>query len=395
MHSFDSLEDSHSEVETLREELKKNLNTLGEKNKIISSLRLQVDDLRDANDELEKNQQLLQQKFDQVQKQFTERDEETVAISHALGEVEKANELLTKRLAGRTEQLHKFVDELKATKKELNESRSREEELRNKIELLNIELTKTSRKRSLQENDGEELMQELYDLRAQVKSLSHRQSRRSIDEEILKLKQELEVTETSLKAENYHKERYARENFQLERKVNELIKELNNMKESYLHLQCKLNQVERESSPPPPPLPPKSNRVQDENKPEPADETGEFMDVSSKLSALVANTRAQHQDFRPNRAADSVPNYRIQKSRFFDNDPIAEQKIRLARASELARRNMQTKPLHQTSYPLELDTFDTTNLTENDIKSGGVHRQALSDFSNQRKPTRKPEAFIV
>lgn len=394
MHSFDSLEDSHSEVDTLREELKKNLNTIEEKNKIISSLRLQVDDLREANDELEKSQQLLQQKFDQIQKQFTERNEETEAISHALGEVEKANELLTKRLAGRTEQLQKFVDELKSTKKELNESRSREEELRNKNELLNIELTKTSRKRHLQENDGEELVQELYDLRAQVKSLSHRQSRRSIDEEIMKLKQELEVTETSLKAENYHKERYARENFQLERKVNELIKDLNNMKESYLHLQCKLNEVERNSSPPPP-LPPKSTRVQDENKPEPADETGEFMDVSSKLSALVANTRVQHQDFRPNRAADCVPNYRIQKSRFFDSDPIAEQKLRLARASELARRNMQTKPLHQTSYPLELDTFDTTNLTENDIKSGGVHRQALSDFSNQRKPSKKPEAFIV
>lgn len=387
MHSFaDSLNISTSEVDSLREELKKNSITIDEKNKIISSLRLQVDDLRDANDELEKDQQLLQQKLDQIQKQSSEKTEELEAVSHALGEVEKANDILTKRLAGRTEQLQKFVDDLKATNKQLSESRNREEELKNKIELLTIELTKTSRKRHLQDNDGEELIQELYDLRAQVKSLSHRQSRRSIDEEILKLKQELEVTETSLKATNYHKERYARENFQLERKVNDLMKELSAMRENY----------SRRSSPPPPPLPPKSNRIQDENKPQPADEAGEFMDVSSKLSTMVSNTRMPHQDFRNNRAGDYVPNYRIQKSQFFDNDPHTEQKIRIARANELARRNMQTKPLHQTSYPLELDTFDTTNLTENDIKSGGVHhRPALTDFSNQRKPTKKPEAFIV
>lgn len=394
MQSFtDSLEDSRSEIDSIRQELKKSLTTIEEKNKIIASLRLQVDDLQEVNDELENNQQLTRQKIDQLQKQADDRGEELTAVCHSLEEVEKANETLTKRLAGRTEQLQKFSDELKATKKELHEYRSREEEMRNKIELLNIELTKTSKKRHLQDIDGDELIQELYDLRAKVKSMSHRQSRRSIDEDIQKLKQDLEVAETSLKAENYHKERYARENFQLERKLNELVKDLNGMKESYAQLQFKYSQLEkRASSTPPPPLPPKSNRIHDENKPQPADEEGEFMDVSSKLTS----TRMQHQDFMPNRVTNYVPDYRIQKSRFFDNDPIAEQKIRLARASELTRRNMQTKPLHQTSYPLELDTFDTTNLTENDIKSGGLNRPALIDSSNQRKSTRRrPEAFIV
>lgn len=126
--------------------------------------------------------------------------------------------------------------------------------------------------------------------------------------------------------------------------------------------------------PPPPPLPPKTHSAlarssqpkHDENRADShtsgihfsmADEIGEIMDSSSVKS-------------------------------------VSPSLARLERANELARRNKQMKPLHQTSYPLELDTFDTTN-SEFDIQRGKVSRTALADSSNQRKPVKKAEAFIV
>lgn len=514
-----NLSRGESELDRLRSEMKEKQTIIDEKSAIINGLRLRVKDWEETNAESEKAEQLLNQKVIRLEKEIGVKNEELESISHALKEVESANETLTKRLNGRTIQVQKFVEDLANTRRELEELRSNDEQLKHKNELLTIELeTTVSRKKLLRERDEseafsleiqdlnnqimllkqqninltnesqkylqqlkhhqeqhekirhskeldnlkmkiakldehnqqllaeiknltaatkkhslstsdqeqsyEELIQELYDLRAKVKSLSHRQSRRSIDEEIMKLKQELEVTETSWKLERQHKERYAKENINLERKVHEMSKELNNLR---------LFKEQESMGPPPPPLPPKNYapKLQDENMiPDTstsaihfsmADEVGSIMD-SNSVGSLVAREKKflnestvldQHLSNRTTlnmndslkivnlQKQQSVNNYchdhRIRKSSFY-SDPMAEQKMRLERAKELARRNMKTKPLHQTSYPLELDTFDTTNLTEKEIKSGNVMRPALADFSNQKKQpvvNRKAEAFIV
>lgn len=308
------------------------------------------------------------------------------------------------------------------------------------------------------EQTNEEMVQELYDLRAQVKTLRHRLSKRKIDEEIQKLQEELEVTETSWRLERQHKERYARENCQLESKLSDINKQMQLIQKqnSDLNLRCsELESLIRDQSippplppkraisgpelssavktmlPPPPPIPPKSrlestsdsSLVHDENRAETntagmrystVDEVGEFMDSSSIVASLnkrphLDTSSVDHYTGLTNKKAASAlsetsqtlagnycPNHRLRKVQNPIVDPITEQKLRMDRATELARRNMQTKPLHQTSYPLELDTFDTTNLTETDIKRGRLTtRPALADSSNQRKPVKKAEAFIV
>lgn len=521
----DSLENSRGEtlVDRLRHEVRQKENIIEEKNKIISSLRGQVDDLQTENEEFEKNEQILKQKHDRCKKELDERNEELEAVSRTARELEAANETLKQRLDGRIGQLQKYVDDLKQTKKILDEAQLKTEELQNQNERLTVELESLKRKQNLrcrerdsdeadtreiqelraqinsltqrnqalvvesqkqlqhlrhhqedhektklanevstlkelvsqleqknenllndfknarkntlsasnQEPSNEELIQELYDLRAQVKSLSHRQSRRSVDEEITRLKEELNVTETSWKLERQHKERYARENCQLSKQVHELTKELSNIKECYSSLEGKYFEIENrlrevlsQSMPPPPPSAVKRAHVakQDENRTEitsamqfsVADEVGEIMD-SSSIASTVKEKRCLNESklwdqhgLGPKRAANDTLNGKLAPSSrsFFANpnvtksqlfeDPIAEQKMRQARAKELARRNNLTKPLHQTSYPLELDTFDATNLTETEIKRGNVPRQALSDFSNQvRRPVKKAEAFIV
>lgn len=519
IESVDSLNLSRgeSELDRLRSEIKEKQTIIDEKSTIINALRQRVKDWEETNAESEKTEQLLNQKVVRLEKEISVKNEEIESISHALKEVESANETLTKRINGRTIQVQKFAEDLAGAKRELEDLRSNNEQLKHKNELLTIELeTTVSRKQLLRERDEseaftleiqdlqhqimllkqqntnltnesqkylqqlkhhqeqhekikhskeldslkmriaqleqhnqqllaeiknltaatkkqslsvsdqeqsyEELVQELYDLRAKVKSLSHRQSRRSIDEEIMKLKQELEVTETSWKLERQHKERYAKENMNLERKIFEMNKELAN-----------LRQFKEQASmgPPPPPLPPKNIplKTQDENRIldtsaihfSMADEVGSIMD-SNSVGSLIAREKKflnestvldHHLSNRttlnmndslkivnlqkPEQVNNYCQDHRIRKSSFY-SDPIAEQKMRLERAKELARRNMKTKPLHQTSYPLELDTFDTTNLTEKEIKSGNMMRSALADFSNQRKPpvvARKAEAFIV
>lgn len=517
--SIDSLNLSRgeSELERLRLETKEKQTIIDEKSTIINALRQRVKDWEETNAESEQTEQLLNQKITRLEKEISVKNEEIESISHALKEVELANESLTKRINGRTIQVQKFAEDLASAKRELDELRSNNEQLKHNNELLTIELeTTNSRKKLLRERDEseaftiqikdlnnqiillkqqnanlsiesqkylqqlkhhqeqhekikyskeidglkmkiiqleqqnqqlqaeiknsiprkqslsvsdqeqsyDELIQELYDLRAKVKSLSHRQSRRSIDEEILKLKQELEVTETSWKLERQHKERYSKENMNLERKIYEMNKELAN-----------LRQLKEQTLPMgPPPLPPKDNtttKIQDENKVldsgtsaihfSMADEVGSIMDSNSVGLALAREKKLMNEstvlDHLSNRTtlnmndslkivnlqkpepitANYTTDHRIRKSSFL-SDPGAEQKMRLERAQELARRNMRTKPLHQTSYPLELDTFDTTNLTEKEIKSGHVARPALADFSNHRKApvvTKRAEAFIV
>lgn len=404
MDSTDSLSLSRneSELERLRFELKENQVAMNEKNTIIGVLRQRVKDWEDASEESDKTLQLLHQKACRLEKEVAEKNEESEAISHALKEVETANDLLSKKVNARTTQVQKLTEALTTTKNELDEQRSNNERLKHKIELLELEVSSGRKKVRENNNDQthDEMIQELYDLRAKVKSLSHQQSRRSIDENILKLRHELEVTETSWKLERQHKERYARENLHLERKIHELSKELQQLKE----------QMSSMAPPPPPPSVP----VKDKNLEATAaihfsmaEEVGEIMDSSSVTSVIDKyNSRTT---FNTNDSLKTVKlpqrqqtqnyciNHRIQKSSFLD-DPIAIQKMHAERAQELARRNMKTKPLHQTSYPLELDTFDTTGLTEKEIKSGNVMRPALADYSNQTKPVfvrKKPEAFIV
>lgn len=518
--SIDSLNLSRgeSELERLRSETKEKQTIINEKSTIINALRQRVKDWEETNAESEQTEQLLNRKITRLEKEIGVKNEEIESISHALTQVELANETLTKRINGRTIQVQKFAEDLASAKRELDELRSKNEQLKHNNELLTIELeTTVSRKKLLRERDEseayaiqikdlnnqitllrqqnsnlsiesqkylqqlkhhqeqhekikyskeidglkmkitqleqqnqqlqaeiknsipkkqslsvsdqeqsyDELIQELYDLRAKVKSLSHRQSRRSIDEEILKLKQELEVTETSWKLERQHKERYAKENINLERKIYEMNKELTSLRQ--------LKEQTLSMGPPPPPLPPKDNatKIQDENKVldsstsaihfSMADEVGSIMDSNSIGSALAKEKKLMNEstvlDHLSNRTilnmndslkivnlqkpepitANYNTDHRIRKSSFF-SDPMAEQKMRMERAQELARRNMRTKPLHQTSYPLELDTFDTTNLTEKEIKSGNVVRPALADFSNHRKApvvTKRAEAFIV
>lgn len=485
----DSLENSRGEtlVDRLRHEVRQKESIIEEKNKIISSLRGQIDDFQTENEQLESSEQILRQKHDRTKKELEERDKELEAVSRTVQELEKANETLQQRLDGRIGQLQKYVDDLKQTKKVLDEVQLKNEQLQNQNERLTVEVDSLKRKHNLrsrerecdeadakeilelkaqisklaqrnealvaesqkhiqhlrhhQENhekiNNEDLIQELYDLRAQVKSLSHRQSRRSIDEETARLKEELNVTETSWKLERQHKERYAKENCQLSRQVHELTKELSNVKQNYTSLETKYFQIEsrlREvlSQSMAPPQPP-SNSVkrafvanQDENRTDItaamqfsiADEVGEIMD-SSSIASSIKEKRCLNESklwdrhgLGPKRVApmcdDSVSgklapmsrgnflaNANVTKSQI-NEDPMADHKMRLARASELARRNNLTKPIHQTSYPLELDTFDTTDLTETEIKRGNVPRQALSDFSNQpRRPVKKAEAFIV
>lgn len=78
-------------------------------------------------------------------------------------------------------------------------------------------------------------------------------------------------------------------------------------------------------------------------------------------------------------------------------DPKLEERMRMERAQELARRNKLTKPLHQTSYPLELDLYDTGP----DTRVETITRKVLSPLPTNisrpivRRPVKKAEAFIV
>lgn len=440
---FEAVTHALKEVETANESLSNRMQSKNEQLKKLAielaNTKKDLDELRHLNEELESKHELLGTQLNKHELALKrhKRDEEeplTQELHELRGQVAKLKAQLTIE-AEKTIQLRgSHSNEMIDLKNSIHDLKQQNDGLIN--ELKNRPTT-MKQHNSLTETGQtmEEMVQELYDLRAKCKSLSHRQSRRSIDEEILKLRQELEVTETSWNYEKKHKERYSRENLQLEKRVNDLTKEINTLIERCGHyenrcrdLESKLHQVAM----PPPPLPPKDLNIQTNNvgvKSEQvsminprdfsvADEVPEFMDSSSimtssknertleNISTLNHNKQQSH-DFRHKRShfdctrkpasENYCQNHRIQKSQIFPDDPIAEEKMRLERASELARRNKLTKPLHQTSYALELETFDDT-ANEFDIKRGNLRRQALADSSNQKlppKPVKKAEAFVV
>lgn len=358
--------------------------------KVLSEVQLKYEEVQNQNERLSVELDTLKRR-----QQIRNRDEndscEILELKTQIASLEQKNKALLRHLQEDHEKT-KLTNEVTKLKELVGQLQN---DLKN--------AKKISLSSSNQEQSSEELIQELYDLRAQVKSLSHRQSRRSIDEEITRLKEELNVTETSWKLERQHKERYAKENCLLSKQVHDLSKELSRINDCYTSLEGKYFEIEnrlREVL--------STTTKQDENKIEitsamqfsVADEVGEIMG-SNSIAASIKEKRGLNESklwdqhgLGPKRAATN--NTMNCKSKNFFDDPIAEQKMRLARANELARRNNLTKPIHQTSYPLELDTFDATNLTETEIKRGNLPRQALSDFSNQpRKPVKKAEAFIV
>lgn len=443
-------------TETLKDEINRKQQLIADKDRVISSLRLQLSDANEDYEDLEKEQEIFKQKLDRLEKSLSEKDSEIESLSRTISEVNTAYDRVQTKLEKQNQQIVNLVQELRKAQKDLEDSIAANDDLRLQNQELSCQVVGSRRERRcrddaeeiinlkaridemISKNDelkaqiarltelvnkpqppppqpqqppqivhheqtNEEMVQELYDLRAQVKTLSHRLSRRSLDEQISQLQEELKVTETSWKFERLHKERYAKENIELEKQLAKIQKEK-------LELEKKIKTIN--STPPPPPLPPKPFQTKQNEAPPPlppkpgdenrtdltagihfsmADEEGQLMQCSSVLS-------------RPNkRPADDVkPNYKIQKpmGQAAPIDPMLEYKLRCERAKELARRNMKTKPLHQTSYPLELDTFDTTNLTEVDIKQGKInnnhtHRIALTDSSNKRKPVKKAEAFVV
>lgn len=104
-----------------------------------------------------------------------------------------------------------------------------------------------------------------------------------------------------------------------------------------------------------------------------AEEVGEIMTVNSFRPELEPPRFLPKPEPLPKLEPEPVRQLELEPEP--EPDPIAEYKMRVARANELARRNKLTKPLLQTSYALELDTFDTTNITENEIKRGKVVTQ--------------------
>lgn len=453
--------DIEEEIERLRQELKRKQNLIGDKDKVISTKNLIIEDLNQDIEELERDAEVFKQNIDRLNRHLEDRSQEVDSLSRTIQEFNTSYAKLEEKFIRSTNDIKQLSHELEKTRKDLVLSLAANDDLRLQNQELSCQATVSRRVRRDRDDDqvlcaevsslkaqieklvienkslenqilklneikksipvhqppvhheqtNEEMVQELYDLRAQVKTLSHRLSRRSVDEQISKLEEELKVTETSWKFERLHKERYARELSELEKQMAKVQKEKLELEK---HLQ-KMN-----STPPPPPLPPKpfhtqTKPIQSETPPPPplppkpgdenrtdltagihfsmADEEGQLMQSNSILQTPRHNINNK----RP--ADDVKPNYKIQKQSI---DPMLDYKLRCERAKELARRNMQTKPLHQTSYPLELDTFETSNLTEFDIKKGKLnpsnqngHRNALTDSSNKRKPFKKAEAFIV
>lgn len=337
--SADSL-NNESLTENLRDQLKQKQAALEDKEKIISCLREQIQDLQADNETLENSEQLLRQQLDRFKKEAEEKDQELEAVSGALKELETAHDNVQKRLDGRTSQVQKYVEELSKTKKELSTLQGVIEELRNKNELLSVQIESiNSKKRNVRDRDEEDqiLAQEINNLKAEISQLKNQNA-------------------------NLLKESRAQFKPRIHLPPAEEVGEVMDFKsiDSSLRL---------------------DDDRQPQQQPIESPKREPLVESCNKRTAL-SNSASK---FNQQNVNNYIANHRIQKSLFMETDPIQELKMRQERAKELARRNMKTKPLHQTSYPLELDTFDTTELTENDIKRGNVRRQALADSSKSRK----------
>lgn len=354
--SADSL-DRESELDLLREEVKKKDLIINDKSQIIDSLRLQVRELAEDNEALEIDQQVKRQQIDRFSKELKEKDEEIDALAHAQKELESACDRLGQDVEAKDAQLQKLAKELIKAKKELNEAQQLNEELKHRNETLSTEL-----------------------------EMANSKSRRLM----LKQRQEEEQPiEYKPRTDNFS---------------------------SALRFPI-------------------------------ADEIGEFMDLSSQLSTTPRACRYHNRQAKAQATItkEEQPLEKRVKQERFEVCPEPEPKrvamapvpvpvappqrrqltaeeehaMRITRAQELARRNAKTKPLHQTSYALELDTFDVTNFNEAEIKRGNIRppqrpppeppvgtprsrtRRALANCSNTppvvrpRPVYKKAEAFIV
>lgn len=403
------------ELETSTESMRKRLDL---KNEQIQKIVRDLADSKSDSEKLAKINQELSLEIQELKVQLEgskrstrsrDREDSEQAMAQELHNTKTQLNLIRQQNNNLNEQHQLECNQLTEELAKLNENHQAEiQRLTLELTKMNQQIAKLSAEKQASNNHpeqtSEEMVQELYDLRAQVKTLSHRLNRRSVDEQIRTLQEELKVTETSWKLERFHKERYAKENCLLEKKVSDLTKEL------YKH------KTSKPAITPPPPLPPKPNqqmasqpavvrpvvKIENENRSEMtagihfsmADEDGEIMH-SRNLNPNKRPATAFSENSNSQSSCGEIPTslHKHLKQQPLDEDPMVEYKMRCARAKELARRNMQTKPLHQTSYPLELDTFD--NLSEIDIKRGKLHRPALVDSSNKRKPVKKAEAFIV
>jgi hypothetical protein len=391
--SVDSL--GESELDLLRDKLKQKDHIIAEKSEIINSLRQQVNDLNHDLEEMENNQQFLNQKVDRLTKDLTTRDEELEAVSHALREIEAANEKLTKRMEARTGQIQKFVEDLVAAKKELEEARNQNEELKHKNEQLTIELEMAnSRKRSLQEHEAQLKQQLLQQQQEQERQLAQRQPTNENkayvrDSRFTQCRKERQHERRIIHNDGNHPELASTLYFPMADEIGEIMDS-----SSAFPPQMFSDNAHKSQAPKPVEVPIQVKREDPIWSPkvhaDPLERKATSIDdhYESKKHPQVIR---QAQSLNNENADNYCETHRQKRAQTIDNqihDPITEYKLRMARANELARRNMQVKPLHQTSYPLELDTFDTTDLTEQEIKRGNVLKQ--SSRPPQRLPPQPP-----
>lgn len=335
---LDDIETSHETLKALNDNLKTRNNTLEEENKTLSDL---VASLKDENESLnQRYESRTEQTSDLAMKLMSakvELEEKTNELSQNMKEIEMLKQTIA-------ENQNRDPDETRELSDEIHNLRTKNRALINQLKQIMEERKQVKRKEPIHYEEKEEPIEELYNLRAQNKALRHQLSERSRDEDLANLRSELHITETSWNMEKLHKERYARENAQLERTLAELNKRLSKLEGENLELKDKLSK----------------KRLPVSNLPI-ADEVGEIMDSST---LPTQNKRPMH-------------------------DP-------LERVNELARRNQLQKPLHQSSYALELETFDKMDISYDEIKRGNLkQRTALADHSNHRKIAQKPMAFTV
>ena len=387
-----------SELDMLRQSLKQKERELADKEIIITSLRQREEDTNQTIEELENNEQLMRQTIERLKKEIEEKDSELDAVSHALKEVEQSYETLNKRTEAKTAQLQQFAESLSKSKKELDETRDANKELLQRNEMLTNQVSEltVAMKRSARD---------------------HEQQINQLSQQIATSNMKAQESETRLKIASSMR-------FSIADEFGEIM-------ESTSLLPGKRVASDRTMPEPRPVAPPttvKSNISNNTTAMRTTLSADETRGADYSPTCVHRRKRPTANDRHPTIERSST----IEKSAAIENqayDPIAEFKMRRARANELARRNMQTKPLHQTSYPLELDTFDTTDITEHEIKRGNIghqlsrppqrppppvpthenasapirqstrSRQALANCSNTppvaRRVYKKAEAFIV
>lgn len=257
----------------------------------------------------------------------------------------------------------------------------------------------------------EQKVKELNDLKAKIQAFKQGSKGALFDEDIVKLREELDVTERSWQLERQHKERYAKENYQLSKQIHDLTKSLNLKAEQLANLDAKCKLLEKRIE-----LTSNENRHEITNSIQfsMADEVGEFMGAKSLQplakprmeDTCIFDDFPSAKQFKSSTAIKTAPNSNqiglpeprkpFSQTSANRQETIQDHKNRMM---ELARRNKLVKPIHQSSYPLELDTFDTINVTENEIKHGQLSQQQANNTNlpdqTMNNRVRKAEAFIV